>query len=98
MNYAIWKLNFTNPDYGTGPEATIGELGFEAVGAFSVGSIETGSFIVGYVNSIIETNQLSSWEFSYIDQEQALSLARQMSEDASLAEDGRISFPIQSVI
>lgn len=94
MNYATWKLNFANPDYGTGPENTIAELGGSAEGGFSLGSIELGAQIVGYVDAVLDTTGLSTWEFAYITQEQALTLALEVSPDAYLAQDGRIGFPM----
>jgi len=49
MNYATWKLNFTDPKYGPGPEDKIAELGFGAEGGWLFGEAENGGTILGYL-------------------------------------------------
>ena len=94
MNYATWKLNFSNPDYGTGPESTISALGSHAEGGFSTSAIEQGGLIVGYVDSVLDTSNLSAWDFAYTTEAEALSLAIEVNPLAYLGDDGRIGFPM----
>ena len=96
MNYATWKLNFSNPKYGTGPEEKISELGFGAEGAWVAGSVEEGGTILGYVTEAINPAELTAWEFQNISQEEALTFAKAIAPDAYLLEDGRIAAPIEA--
>jgi hypothetical protein len=59
MNYATWKLNFANPEYGTGPEDTIANLGFGAEGSWVAGVIENGGTILGYLTEPVEETKLA---------------------------------------
>ena len=42
MKYSTWILNFVNPEYGTGPEATIVEQGGTAEGSYADGDVTGG--------------------------------------------------------
>ena len=96
MNYATWKLNFTDPKYGTGPEGKIAELGFGAEGAWVLGQIENGGTILGYVTESIDPEELTTWEFQNISQEEALAFAQAIRPDAYLLEDGIIAAPFEA--
>ena len=96
MNYATWKLNFTDPQYGTGPEDKIGELGFGAEGAWVSGAVEDGGTILGYVTEAVDPAELTAWEFQNVSQEEALAFAQAIAPDAYLLEDGRIAAPIEA--
>ena len=91
MNYATWKLNFTDPQYGTGPEDKIGELGFAAEGAWVAGSVENGGVILGYVTEPQDESQLTAWGFKNISQLDALEFALALNPTAHLLPDGRIA-------
>lgn len=93
MNYATWKLNFTNSEYGTGPEETIATLGGSAQGAWVDGVAEENGLIIGYVSDPQDELELQAWQFENISQEQALEYCLSISEDAFLLEDGRIIQP-----
>lgn len=95
MNYATWKLNFTDPNYGTGPEEKISELGFSAEGAWVAGQVETGGTILGYVTEPQDESELTAWQFQNISQEEALAFVQAIVSDAYLLEDGRIAAPIE---
>jgi len=95
VNYATWKLNFTNPNYGTGPEDKIGELGFHGEGAWVSGAVEDGGTILGYVTEALNPVELTAWEFQNLSQEEALAFAQTIASDAYLLEDGRIAAPIE---
>jgi hypothetical protein len=93
MNYATWKLNFTDPNYGTGPEDRIGELGLGAEGAWVAGEIENGGTILGYVTEPVDETQLTTWEVTNITQAEALEFCLSLNPEAFLLPDGRITAP-----
>lgn len=91
MKYATWNLNFTDPNYGTGPEQAIADQGFRAEAAWSNGPVETGATILGYVYG--EPTDLAIWNYQELTQDEALAFALQMNPNAYLTEDGRITAP-----
>jgi len=91
MNYATWKLNFTDPKYGTGPEDKIGELGFAAEGAWVSGQVEDGGTILGYVTEAQDESQLTTWEFTNISQLDAIEFCLALDPTAYILPDGRIA-------
>lgn len=95
MNYATWKLNFTDPKYGTGPEDKIAELGFGAEGAWVAGQVENGGTILGYTTEQIDPAELTTWDFANITQAEALAFCQAINPEAYLLEDGRITAPIE---
>ena len=97
MNYALWKLNFTNPDYGTGPEEKIAELGFGAEGAWVSGEIENGGTILGYVTEPVDESELTAWEVTNITQADALEFCLAINPEAYLLPDGRITAPYEDI-
>jgi hypothetical protein len=97
VNYATWKLNFTDPKYGTGPEDKIAELGFGADGAWVAGEIENGGTILGYVTEPQDESELTAWEFTNISQTEALDFCQAINPEAYLLPDGRITAPIEDI-
>ena len=97
MNYATWKLNFTDPKYGTGPEDRIGELGFAAEGAWVAGEIENGGTILGYVTEPVDESELTTWEVTNITQAEALEFCLAQNPEAYILDDGRITVPVQEL-
>jgi hypothetical protein len=95
MNYATWKLNFTDPKYGTGPEEKIAELGFGAEGAWVAGEIENGGTIFGYVTEEQDETELTAWDFTNITEAEALAFCLAIDSEAYLLDDGRITAPIE---
>jgi hypothetical protein len=93
MNYATWKINFTDPNYGTGPEDRITAQGFHAEGSWVNGQAENGGTILGYVTGEPVASALTTWEYTSITQEQALEFAQAINSKAYLLEDGRITAP-----
>lgn len=98
MNYATWKLDFTDPMYGTGPEQKIAELGFAAEGAWVAGQAENRDTILGYVTEPQDESQLTTWEFTNITQAEALEFCLAINPDAYLLSDGRITAPYEDII
>ena len=96
MNYATWKLNFTDPNYGTGPESKIAELGFGAEGGWVSGQVENGGTILGYITEPVDETQLATWEVKNITQSEALDFCLAINTEAYLLDDGRITAPIES--
>ena len=95
MNYATWKLSFTDPNYGTGPEDKIAELGFGAEGAWVDGVIENGGTILGYVTEPQDESELTAWEFTNISELDAIEFCLAINPNAYLMPDGRITAPIE---
>jgi hypothetical protein len=95
VNYATWKLNFANSEYGTGPEDTIADLGFGAEGAWVSGQAEKGGTILGYVTEPVDETKLTTWEVKNISQAEALSFCVAINSEAYLLDDGRITTPIE---
>jgi hypothetical protein len=90
MNYATWKLNFTNPNYGTGPEHKIAELGFGAEASWVAGVVENSGIILGYVTEEQDETELTAWEFTNITEAEALSFCQAIDPNAYFLDDGRI--------
>jgi hypothetical protein len=88
VNYATWKLNFTNPSYGTGPEEKIAELGFGAEGAWVAGELEKGGTVLGYVTETQDETELTNWDFTNITEAEALAFCQAINPEAYLLPDG----------
>jgi hypothetical protein len=95
MNYATWKLNFSNSDYGTGPEDKISELGFDAQASWVSGKAEEGGIILGYVSQEQDETELTDWEFQNISQAEALAFCIALNPEAFILGDGTIAAPIE---
>jgi hypothetical protein len=93
MNYATWKLNFTNPNYGTGPEDTIADLGLGAEGAWVSGQAENGGTILGYVTEPVNEAELTTWQVTNISELDALDFCLSINPQAYLLPDGKITAP-----
>jgi hypothetical protein len=97
MNYATWKLNFTDPNYGTGPEDKIGELGFSAEAGWVAGEVENGGTILGYVTEPVDESELTAWEVTNITEAEALEFCLALNPEAYLLPDGRIAAPYEDI-
>ena len=97
MNYATWKLNFTDPKYGTGPEDKIAELGFGAEAAWVAGQAENGGTILGYVTQPVDESELTAWEVINITEAEALEFCQAINPEAYLLPDGRITAPYEDI-
>ena len=95
MNYATWKLNFTDPKYGTGPEDRIAELGFGAEGAWVAGAVENNGTILGYVTEPVDESELTTWQVTNITEAEALAFCVAINPEAYLLPDGRIAAPFE---
>ena len=95
MNYATWKLNFSDPKYGTGPEEKISELGFGAEAAWLAGEAENGGTILGYVTEPVDESELTDWDFANITQLEALEFCLALNPAAYLLPNGRITAPVE---
>lgn len=93
MNYATWKLNFTDPNYGTGPEDKIAELGLGAEASWVAGEVENGGTILGYVTEPVDESQLTIWQVTNISQADAVDFCLDINPQAYLLPDGRITAP-----
>jgi hypothetical protein len=97
VNYATWKLNFTNPEYGTGPEDKIAELGFGAESGWVSGEVQNGGTILGYVTEPQNESELAAWEFENITEQQALNFCLNINPKAYLLSDGKIGAPYEAI-
>ena len=88
MKYATWILNFTDPEYGTGPESTIVEQGGTAEGSYADGDVTDGAEILGYFTG--EPTDLEAWSFTELTQDEALAFVTAIDDTATIGEDGRI--------
>ena len=95
MNYATWKLNFHNSDYGTGPEERISELGFHAEPSWVAGVVENGGIVLGYLTEPQDESELTAWQFTNITEAEALAFCQAINPEAYLLPDGRITAPIE---
>lgn len=98
MNYATWKLNFTDPNYGTGPEDKIAELGFGAEGAWVLGEVENNGTILGYVTEPVDETELTTWQVTNITESEALAFCLALNSEAYLLPDGRITAPTEDLV
>jgi hypothetical protein len=97
MNYATWKLNFTDPNYGTGPEDKIAELGYGAEGAWVSGLVQDGGVILGYVTEPLNETELTTWEVTNITQAEALAFCLAINPESYLLPDGKITAPVENI-
>lgn len=95
MKYAIWNLVVDAPNYLTGPESRIAELGGSAEAAWSNGEPEDDADILGYVYGDFDANEMSHWNYRELTQEEALDFCKTINAQAYLLEDGKIAAPIQ---
>jgi len=91
MKYATWKLNFTNSDYGTGPEHSITLQGGTAEAAYANGDVTGGAEILGYFTGTPKA--LSTWSFKKLTEAKALEFVQEINPNAYLTEEGRILLP-----
>ena len=95
MNYATWKLNFANPEYGTGPEDRISELGLSAQAGWVLGEVQNDGTILGYITEPVDASKLTAWQFTNISQTEALAFCLAIDPRAYLLPDGRITAPLE---
>jgi len=96
MKYATWVLNFDDPNYGTGPEASIVEQGGTAEGAYAEGDITNGARILGYYTG--EPTELEAWNFINLTEQEALDFVLALDETAYVGEEGKIEVVIEELV
>lgn len=89
MKFATWKLDFSNSNYGTGPEEKLLDLGISAEACLADGEVGNGATVMGYVSNEADEALLSLWSFKNISQDQALNFAQSIDANAIFV-DGRI--------
>lgn len=92
MRYATWQFDFTNPNYGTGPEEKAKEFGGELSGLLLIGEPKGGT-LLGYILKDVADADLSNWNFQEISQNEALALAQDFYLGAFLDDEGLIVIP-----
>ena len=96
MKYATWILNFDDPNYGTGPEASIAEQGGTAEGSYAKGDITKGARILGYFTG--EPTDLEAWSFTELTQQEALDFVLALDATAYVTEEGKIGIVYEEEI
>jgi len=96
MKYATWILSFDDPNYGTGPEASIAEQGGTAEGAYAEGDITNGARILGYFTG--EPTDLEAWNFTELTEQEALDFVLALDETAYVTEEGKIGIVYEETI
>lgn len=96
MRYATWRLDWADPQYGTGPESLIVERGGTARGIVANPDVVTGT-ILGVVSGDFDTTGLDLWGFTEIATDAALAFAQQIAPEATLDDDGQIVWPLPAV-
>ena len=91
MNYATWKLNFTDPQYGTGPEEEIASQNLSCEAAWIDGQAEDGGITLGYTSEEVDEVELAIWEVKNISESEALAFCQAIDPTAYLLADGRIA-------
>ena len=92
MKYATWILNFSDPQYGTGPEPSIVLQGGTAEGSMPDGDVTEGAEIFGYFTG--NPTGLDAWSFTELTQDEALAFVTAIDNTAYVADDGRINVKI----
>lgn len=95
MKYATWKLNFIDPEYGTGPEDVIVAQGIEVSGAWAIGSITEDGMILGYLSAEPDLEELSDWDFTMLTEAEALELAQTINPEAEVMDGGYIGVSVE---
>lgn len=98
MKYALWSLKEDEPNYLTGPESKIVEMGGSAEASWTNGIVEHSADILGYVNGEFDVTELAHWDYKEISQEQALAFCQSINPEAYLLTDGRIAAPFEPFI
>ena len=93
MNYVTWKLDFSNPNYGTGPEMAIADQGIKCESSWTNGEVSNGALILGYVTEPVNESALTEWDVKNITEAQALAFCQAVSPDAFISDNGIIATP-----
>lgn len=94
MRYALWNLVEDEPNYLSGPESKIVELGGSAESEWSNGMVEDGADILGYVYGEFDVSKLAYWHYREITQEEAVEFCQSINQQAYLLPDGKITIAI----
>ncbi len=98
MRYLIWKLNWDNPKYGTGPEQVITEQGCKVTPSiFANPDVLTGQILGYLLSGDIDLTTLSLWQVTELSQAEALDFAKTVDTSAYLLPDGVITIPAPEV-
>jgi hypothetical protein len=89
MKYATWKLNFSNSNYGTGPESAIVQQGGSASAGLQNDPDIQRATILGYFDG--KPTNLEVWQFEELTQEEALNFVLVFDDTAYISENGEIA-------
>jgi hypothetical protein len=95
IRYLLWRLNWDDPRYGTGPEDAIAQQGARAeASAFASPSVTTGDILGYWTTGSLDLSKLSKWQVRELTQAEALAFARTVAPDAYLLPNGVIGVPM----
>lgn len=99
LKYFIWKLDFTDPNHGTGPQSAAKEQGAELLASqFANPDVYTGPILGYLLSGDIKPGSLDQWQVQELTQAEALAFAQAIAPDAYLMEDGIITVPSRDLL
>ena len=95
MRYLTWRLNWADPNHGTGPESAISQQAAHAEASmFANPDVETGT-ILGYLTEgDVDVSSLTTWQVTEVTQAEALAFAQGVNPGAYFLPDGTITVPM----
>lgn len=93
MNFVTWKLDFSDANYGTGPEEKAALHGVVLSGLISDGEIHTGGRILGSIDGELDLQEFAQWSLQHLTAEEANAFVQEVSPGSHLSENGSIVEP-----
>lgn len=94
MRYFIWRLNWADPNHGTGPEELASQDGACLEASMFANPDTVSGDILGYLTSgDIDVLAFAAWMLIEKSQEEALAFAQAINPAAYLLESGIITAP-----
>lgn len=91
MNYAVWQLDFTDQNYGVGPEGKSQEIGISCESGWSKTNDQNETFILGYLSAPLDESLFTQWNLQNVSAAEALDFVKQIDASAHIALNGRIA-------
>lgn len=90
MIYATWNLEFSDPQYGTGPEQQLANRGVLAEAGWTDELVENGGNILGYLSDSVNESDFENWNLKVVPESKALEFCKKIDSRATLMDDGKI--------
>lgn len=91
MNYAIWQLDFTDQNYGIGPEEKSQEIGISCESGWAKTNDQNETVVLGYLSAPLDEALFAQWNLQNVSAATALDFVRQVDPSAHIATNGRIA-------